>query len=82
MNKKTTPLVVEEEDDLVRCRRVREELSRRFKTEEEMLAFVEGLEKKYGVTKRGRAVGPATRPKRQAPIRPSPPKAALTRSGR
>lgn len=81
-NMRSIPPMAEEEDDLLRCRRVREELSRRFKTEEEMLAYIQGLERKYGVTKRGHAVARAVRPKRQAGKRPSPTKAAALRGGR
>ena len=82
MNKRSMPPFAEEEDDLVRCRRVREEISKRFKTEDEMLAYVHGLEWKYGVTQRGRAAARMARPKRGRGEHAPPPKATVTRGGR
>lgn len=75
------PVFNDDEDDLVRCRRVREGLSSRFKTVDEMLKYAEELDRKYGVTKRGRAIARTAKRKPQAKPRASASKAAA-RSGR
>ena len=47
MNK--LPLEDEEEDEVSRCRRMREEFSKRFKTIDEMFDYCEQLRKRRGV---------------------------------
>ena len=82
MSRKPRPMPFEEEDDVVRCRRVRDEFNRRFKTVDAAFAHLQELEKKYGVTKPGQAIAHSILPKRQTGKRLSPPRTAAVHGGR
>ncbi|MCY3024251.1 MAG: hypothetical protein NTW87_35185 [Planctomycetota bacterium] len=82
MTNERKPVFNDDEDDLVRCRRVREELSRRFKTLDEAFAYFQALDRKYGIGKRGRAAARTAKRKPRARARAAAHKATPLRSGR
>jgi hypothetical protein len=55
MRNDKTPVFNDDEDDLVRCRRVRDKFNARFKTLDELFAWLQTLEPKAAVNRRGRA---------------------------
>ena len=82
MDRKDKPPINDDEDDLVRCRRVRDEFNARFKTLDELFAWLQTLEPKEPASRRARATARGTRRKAQARARAATHKAAPVRSGR
>jgi hypothetical protein len=74
------PVFNDSEDDLVRCRRVRDEFNARFKTLDELFAWLEKLEQNEPSPKRGRATARTAKRKPQAKPRATASKAAARSS--
>jgi len=81
MNNDKKPVLNDDEDDLVRCRRVREELSKRFKTLDEAFAYFQALDRK-AEARRARATARSAKRKARTTPRAAASKAAPVRSGR